>query len=309
VRYLRRGVQWYSPEYLVNVDVLIPMLDQYDLSRTLSLFQDPTPPPYPTTDKFHCTEKLQIKPNLITIAWARNWFHRWLIRPWIGNYDALLTSSSLSKSFFDTIDEKIGFSATCSICCPRKIPGYRLKQLPDHFLSGKPASTQQKFNQSRFNATEQKVITIDSPGSWQIFPSRAHLPVHVYPIATAIDVVKFNYSQTTRGCPSGTTPTLSSKSKVLKYDPLNNVPAEAQRLFSGVDYVFTGSYFNVYRRIMSFDPDQLPQHVGRIVGGGWEKVQRNVTPGWTAITTGLLPYELVKEVSHFVLFLCTFQYI
>jgi hypothetical protein len=280
VRYLRRGVQWYSPEYLSDVDVLITLLDQYDLTRTLSLFQDPTPPAYPKNLEFQCIQKLQIKPNLISIAWVRNWFHRWLTKPWFGNYDAVLTSSSLTKSFYDTIGSKIGFPVSCALSCPHKVPGFAMKRLTEKYLASK--------NSSGINSDDQ---------SWYLFPTRAETPVYVFPIATAIVEPDNNGSISRGSSPKSKPYPLPSKTGIARYNQSNSMTSEARRIFRGVDYIFTGSYFNVPRRIMDFDPDSIPEWNGRIVGGNWEKVRRNLTAGWMAITLGFLPYELVKEVS------------
>ena len=55
---------------LTEVDILITMLDNYDISRIYNK-----------------------KEGLIKVAWARNWFDAWAESPWIGEYDLLLASS------------------------------------------------------------------------------------------------------------------------------------------------------------------------------------------------------------------------
>jgi hypothetical protein len=42
------------------------------------------------------------KATLTKVGWMRNWFNLWLSRPWIGNYDLLLTTSSLTQLFFES---------------------------------------------------------------------------------------------------------------------------------------------------------------------------------------------------------------
>lgn len=42
------------------------------------------------------------KTTLTKVAWMRNWFNVWLSRRWVGNYDLLLTSSSLTQQFFQS---------------------------------------------------------------------------------------------------------------------------------------------------------------------------------------------------------------
>lgn len=56
------------------------------------------------------------KSSLITIGWMRNWFHSWMSRSWIGNYDILLTTSSISKQFFENFQG--AFPVLCYRHCP-----------------------------------------------------------------------------------------------------------------------------------------------------------------------------------------------
>ena len=57
---------WYKP---IQTNILIIMLDHFDLTQ------------------------LPSRSNIMTIAWARNWFDRWAQRPWLKDYDMLLSSS------------------------------------------------------------------------------------------------------------------------------------------------------------------------------------------------------------------------
>lgn len=61
---------------LDGVDILIVMIDGYDLSATSN-----------------------VKPGLIRVAWMRNWFERWAERPWFGNYDLFLCSSQKAADY------------------------------------------------------------------------------------------------------------------------------------------------------------------------------------------------------------------
>eukprot|EP01040_Poterioochromonas_malhamensis_P018079 gene18079-20997_t len=65
------------------------------------------------------------------------------------------------------------------------------------------------------------------------------------------------------------------------------------QVFSGIDYIFTGSYHNCWRDIMSFDPSTIPMWKGRILGNGWSNAPN--MSAWAEISIGLLPYEMVKE--------------
>ena len=73
VQFLSRGAAWYD---LKDFDLLIVMLDSYDLSKISSQ-----------------------KPNLIKVAWLRNWLPRWLTRPSLRAYDLVLCSSLRSIEF------------------------------------------------------------------------------------------------------------------------------------------------------------------------------------------------------------------
>ncbi len=68
---------------LSGIDILIVMVDQYDL-RT-------------THDR---------KPGLIRIAWMRNWFERWADRPWFDDYDLFLCSSRKAADYIREVNGK-----------------------------------------------------------------------------------------------------------------------------------------------------------------------------------------------------------
>lgn len=124
VRYLRKNVDWYDAQRLVDVDIIVVLLDNYDLSKALfskEAYMSQLREGKLRTDGL--TEIVSIKDSIFCIAWVRNWFHRWLSRPWIGNYDLILTSSAVSKSFYENFGETIGFQVRCVMSCPNiKIP-------------------------------------------------------------------------------------------------------------------------------------------------------------------------------------------
>eukprot|EP01033_Poteriospumella_lacustris_P005885 gene5885-4227_t len=229
VKYLRRGPQWYSAAHLHDVDVLITLLDDFELPKVLALYMDASVPNYFAANEFTCHKAAyQVKPTLITVAWMRNWFHRWLTKPWLGNYDVLLTSSQLSKAFFDRVSQTIGVKSVCANSCPHKANGVAPPVLPVN------------HSESHQRLMLARLIRASS-----------------------------------------------------------NASLEAGKIFFGVDYVFTGSYFNVYRRVMDFDPAALsPQWQGRIVGRNW--LHANVSRGWKSRCTGFLPYAVVLEAYRYV---------
>ena len=67
VRYLDMAAGWYELE---GVDVLIVMRDEYDLARARASH-----------------------PDILAVAWARNWFDRWAERAWVADYDLVWASS------------------------------------------------------------------------------------------------------------------------------------------------------------------------------------------------------------------------
>lgn len=73
VKFLVRHQDWYD---LTGVDVLIAMVDAYDL-----------------------TQITQAKPTLVKIAWLRNWFERWGQQPCFDAYDIYLCSSQKGARF------------------------------------------------------------------------------------------------------------------------------------------------------------------------------------------------------------------
>ncbi|HPQ43675.1 MAG TPA: glycosyltransferase [Syntrophales bacterium] len=73
VKFLARNEDWYDLE---DIDVLIVMVDAYDLSRMRSP-----------------------KPSLIKVAWMRNWFDRWADRDSFDGYDIFLCSCRKGLDF------------------------------------------------------------------------------------------------------------------------------------------------------------------------------------------------------------------
>lgn len=73
VRFLARNEDWYD---LRDIDVLVVLLDAYDLSRIRDA-----------------------KPDLVKVAWMRNWFERWSSRPDFDQYDLFLCSSQKSAQW------------------------------------------------------------------------------------------------------------------------------------------------------------------------------------------------------------------
>ena len=101
IRYISRKEDWYD---LKGVDVLIVLLDGYELSKMRGA-----------------------KPDLIKIAWLRNWFERWASRPEFEQYDLFLCSSVKSARWLRETQRKPAWV-------------FPLATNPTRFTAGKPAS-------------------------------------------------------------------------------------------------------------------------------------------------------------------------
>ncbi len=101
VRYLSRTQDWYD---LHDVDVLIVLLDSYELSKIR-----------------------HAKPDLITIAWMRNWFERWVAGPDFDQYDLFLCSSQKSARWLRDVHRKAAWV-------------FPLATNPSRFVEAKPNS-------------------------------------------------------------------------------------------------------------------------------------------------------------------------
>ena len=105
IQYLsRKGPgDWYQIEK--NVDILISMLDVYDLSKVKNR-----------------------NPGLLTIAWARNWFDRWCNNPSIYKYTFILSSC---QKGCDYISERTGRNAILFPIATNVDRFYDIKNQPD----------------------------------------------------------------------------------------------------------------------------------------------------------------------------------
>jgi hypothetical protein len=266
VRYLRRGNQWYAVQHLYDVDVLITQLDAYDLSKILPLYQRSSKSRGAQNQMLPV--ELRLKPHFTAIAWMRNWFNRWLSRSWIGNYDLYLTSSSLSKKFFDRIGQEIGFSVHCAIRCPKSGPSTSLfnkrRMVPSYIYPLATSVHQQLATGSSFTSRRAARRSTRFAGM----------------AATSMG----NMSNTTIG---------NMGHEVNKHD--FNLVAWTAQMFRGVHYILAGSYYEQPRSIISFDPSLIPMWKGRVIGQGWAAAPN--MSSWADICVGRLPYEVVKEVT------------
>jgi len=66
-------VDWYDAE---GLDCILVLLDGYDLTKVYNK-----------------------SPELLSVAWLRNWFDRWAERPWFSDFDLALCSSDIAADF------------------------------------------------------------------------------------------------------------------------------------------------------------------------------------------------------------------
>jgi GT2 family glycosyltransferase/spore maturation protein CgeB len=80
VVYLERyGDRWYQPDEVL--DVVVSLLDSFDLHR------------FPQ--------------SAVTVAWVRNWTHRWVAHDWFDDYDLVLVSSEPSKKIIEAESSQV----------------------------------------------------------------------------------------------------------------------------------------------------------------------------------------------------------
>lgn len=199
----------------------------------------------------------------------RNWFQRWLSLPWIGNYDLLLASSPQSVEFMRSISSSVKLRTACSVRCPM-YPVNTFAAVDSDFAGA-----------ARIPMNGRPLIS-----------RRLDVPIELFPLATNYERFQEQENATNDGINFDSRFVGSTVHPVLA--ELRDAPI-GLKLF---DYVFSGSYFNKYRRIMAFDPGHplLSRKNGRgvIFGSGWSKA--NVTDNWKRIAVGLVPYESLPKV-------------
>ena len=93
----RKSNNWYQVSD--DTDIVISLLDAFDIT------------------KVKCQNK-----NLITIAWARNWFERWSTKPFIKEFDYILASSEIACEY---MEKKLG----------RKVHLFKIATNKDRFFN------------------------------------------------------------------------------------------------------------------------------------------------------------------------------
>ena len=187
VVYLDRGPGWYAET--AQLDILVAFLDAYEVPL------------------------IEVaRPSLIVVAWVRNWFHRWLSKQWIGNFDMILVSSSMAASFFKSF-------STLPVQCHERCP---------------PA----------------------------LSLHRRRLRVHVNTLRLATDPDRFS--------PGAPSPKFRA------------------------DYVITGSYWNAHWEVMDFDPLNISEFKGVVIGANWHGAP--VSKAWLDMVHDDVPYRSMPDV-------------
>ena len=303
IRYLRRYIHWYDYESLKDIDMLISLLDAFDVSKALS-----ARPPAVIHNKRGSDEFPELKPTLITIAWPRNWFQRWIGRPFIGNFDMILVSSELSKVFFDDYSSKFGFQTRCVMgCTPLPVHSVRVSRgnsgkaglhprdsQPSlqsiHRTSSSPIARGAAPSLPKAHTTSSahtNITSTSTPGTgndmeYDLMPRqssgvRLSVPIELMRLATSPSRFSLTSSSSSVTSSTGGTGRKIGASPVLT-----------------ADYAFTGSYHNVTRKITDFDPASLPAYKGLIVGSNWDI--SNASAAWLKISIGSLPYTRMPDV-------------
>ena len=102
VKYLIHDDNWYDAQ---SLDILLVFLDYYELPRVYNM-----------------------KPGLMQVAWLRNWFQRWISRPFIGNYDLLLVSSTVAETVLLSLQlpSSLALPVQCLQRCPSAVQSLSL---------------------------------------------------------------------------------------------------------------------------------------------------------------------------------------
>ena len=293
VRYLRRYIHWYDYESLSGVDILISLLDAFDVSKALA-----ARPPAVIHNKRGSDEFPELKPTLITIAWPRNWFQRWIGRPFIGNFDLILVSSELSKVFYEHYSSKFGFQTRCVMgCTPLPVHNVRVSggsigrpglprdsspSIQSVHRTSPPPSIRDSSPSPYKPHTTSSAGTSAASVEYDLMPRlssgvRLSVPIELMRLATS---------------PSRFSPTSSSSRATASTGGTGRKIGASP--VPTADYAFTGSYHNVTRKITDFDPASLPAYKGLIVGSNWDI--SNASAAWLKIAIGSLPYSRMPDI-------------
>ena len=289
IRFLRRGVNWFDFRALYGVDILISMLDDYDIAAALSAS---LPVDYYKNNLLHKNEAFELKATMITVGWARNWFQRWLYRPYFGNFDLVLVSSDFVKTFYSKYQESYGLRKQCFNFCPQ----FEFPNSLEYNLSDvRPYEARRNHGGDKDGSK-----TAIPPSTFQISVDVGYLQARVTPREYGVSVFPLRLATNHLIF----TPSSDSSTENMVIHP--TVSEEVSRKIRTADYGFTGSYHNVYRKIMSFDPTKVDQKFkGVVIGSNWDKAE--VSGPWRAMTSGSVPYEAMPNVlyMHPLLFLLT----
>ena len=232
--YLHQGKDWYDAHMIAQADVLISFLDTWDASRAL----------YASAQQKRLGKKyaqlpaVAAKSNVVVIGWARNWFHRWLSRPWVGHFDMLLVSSRTALRVMREVAQSVGMPTKCLHSCPktgvplpegqaRRVSGYRrnvriellllasnltLFQCPEMGAAGATSTTDYLIPVS-YHKQPRAVMSLDPAVLW---PYRGRLIGSNWDMAFNASAVSSElYSLWTEAAPYHSLPKAYSKALVI----------------------------------------------------------------------------------------------
>ena len=142
VKYLLYDEDWYNAE---TIDILIVFVDYYELSNVYNR-----------------------KPGLVQIAWMRNWFQGWLGRPYIGNYDLLLVSSTVAVGVIQNHEHvsELALPVNCAKRCPQSIQELAVTRRVVPVALLRIATNAEMFHPA---AGEEQIISVDSFAADYVF--------------------------------------------------------------------------------------------------------------------------------------------
>lgn len=300
---------WYNSSHLSQVDVVISMLDDFDVSVLWKFFP-------------------VLKPRLVTLAWIRNWIHRWADRSYLGHYDYLLVSSSTGANFLRQVsDSDCKFSVNCHHHCADL--QWNVTKYTSFLRCGSKGILTM--------ATPLKVSSLSQPSRIEILPlatNRGRFSMEAVKAKNAAADAAATTTTTDGGFTTSSSATASaSLRKMLRgdarslqensspsnYDASSGDNKEERKdsidntkkievekndnesihrlqllLSHSYDYLFAGSYFNQARKIMDFDPSGLPFR-GLIVGHNWNRA--NVSQAFRSLVQEYVPYTWLPQVG------------
>jgi hypothetical protein len=211
-----------------------------------------------------------------------------------------MVSSQIAKNFYQEYDKRHMFNVKCFQGCPK--PLFFVNKTERYNLTNQ----REKDFDPQHNFSQDFISSILS-----YFKSLSHFVPNKQGSSSS-DLSR--YSQVSKdGISINSIAILENFGiKHLSFQSRSNIPIGLLRLATNserftkdgrinrnltYDYGFTGSYYNVNRKIMDLNPEDVGKEFqGIIIGSGWDKVNRSNE--WKNMILGKsLPYSLMPEVK------------